>query len=402
MHETYDREIVDRAGRARPPALAPRLGIIGGGQLAKMTAMSGLRLGCDVVILEKNDFSPAATLATHSIVGDWDQPESLVKLAAQVDVVTIENEFVSASALATLEESGYPLFPKAATVAAIQDKLEQKRRLLERGVPLPHFRAIESEDDLSAFAAEFGTPFVLKTRRLGYDGKGNATVRDAASAKAAFATLHRGSGSLYAEAFCPFVRELAVMVVRGRNGEVVAYPVVESRQENHVCRVVLAPAAIDGATAERATRVAIDAVSGFDGIGAFGVELFELADGAILVNELAPRVHNSGHYTIEACLCSQFENHVRAVMGWPLGSPRMTAPAAAMVNLLGERRGIGAARGLDRALAEPGAYVHIYGKAMTGKGRKMGHVTALGGSPSEALAIASRAAAAIRFGGDSE
>jgi 5-(carboxyamino)imidazole ribonucleotide synthase len=239
---------------------------------------------------------------------------------------------------------------------------------------------------------------VLKKRRNGYDGKGNHTLRSAGDIDVAWPQLGGDANALFVEQFCPFTMELAIMLTRSRMGEIAAYPVVETVQRNHICHIVKAPAPIAADMATRAAAIARKAVEAVGVVGTMGVELFLTANGEILVNELAPRVHNSGHYTIEACVCSQFENHIRAVMGWPLGSTAMLAPAAVMINLLGAARGVGTPHGLSAALAIPGAHPHIYGKALSVPGRKMGHLTALGNSLDEALATAQRAASLIHFG----
>ena len=395
MHETYDSEIQKLPA---PKNFPVRLGIIGGGQLARMTAMAAQPLGCEVIVLEKNPFSPAARLSPGSMVGDWSDPATLKKFAEHCDVISLENEFVDAGALAVLEQAGHPVFPSAACIAVTQDKLTQKQALQNAGLAVPNFRAVTSPADVVSAANDFGWPLLLKTRRNGYDGKGNFTVRSAAEVDAGWQALGGGKNELFVEAFFPFVQELAVIVTRGRNGQTVVYPVVETIQRNHVCHVVKAPAAITPDLAARATDMAQRAVAAVGGIGSFGVEMFLAKDGGLAINELAPRVHNSGHYTIEACQCSQFENHVRAVLGWPLGSPALLAPAAVMVNLLGTGKAPGQPRGLENVLGMTGARVHIYGKAMSGAGRKMGHITVLGNSPEAALAIAERAAKEIYFG----
>jgi 5-(carboxyamino)imidazole ribonucleotide synthase len=377
---------------------ATRLGIIGGGQLAKMTALSALQLGCDVIVLERKPDSPAARLATHSIVGDWNDPAQLLELATQVDVVSIENEFLDTKALAILESSGHKLFPRTATLSLIQDKFIQKKTLAKAGLPVPPFAAVANQIELLQQAAKFGWPLVLKTRRNGYDGKGNFTLRSEADIPRAWETLGGGRNELYVEAFCPFERELAIIITRSADGRVAEYPVAETVQRDHICHLVTAPANISPEIAKRAAEKGRHAIEAIGGIGSFGVEMFLTVNGEILVNELAPRVHNSGHYTIEACVCSQFENHARAVLGWPLGSTEMCAPAAAMVNLLGATDGPGDPLGLDNALAVAGAHVHIYGKAHSARGRKMGHVTALGITAAEAIATAERAAQKIMFG----
>jgi 5-(carboxyamino)imidazole ribonucleotide synthase len=375
-----------------------RIAIIGGGQLAKMTALAALELGCDVLVLEKKNAGPAVNLASHLFVGDWNDPADLLKLAEHADVVTLENEFVLADSLAELEKAGHLLFPSSKTVALIQDKFVQKETMEAAGLPLPDFRAVENRDDIKAAAEEFGWPLVIKARHYSYDGKGNATVNDEAEIEDAWQKLDGDNRGLYVEAFCPFAAELAIMITTGRSGEVVAYPLVESVQRDHICHIVRAPAEVADDIRKKATDIARHAVAAIGAVGSFGVEMFLTQKGQVIINELAPRVHNSGHYTIEACECSQFENHVRAVLGLPLGSARMVKPAAVMINLLGSGEGGGYPRGIEKALAIPGAHVHIYGKEKSRPGRKMGHITATGNTVSEAESTAKAAANLIRFG----
>ncbi len=394
MHETCDREILQQSDHHFACA---RLGIIGGGQLARMTALAALPLGCEVSILEQNPLSPAAQLTPLTVTGDWADAKTIRQFAAKVDVITLENEFVDAAILRQLEDAGHKVFPTSASIALTQNKLLQKEALVCAGLPVPDFCAVDSPETLVGAGEKLGWPLVLKTRRNGYDGKGNFTVRSPADIPAAWSALRGDINELLAEAFWRFTKELAVIVTRGRDGATVTYPVVETVQRDHVCHVVQAPASITPELAARATEIALRAVTAVGAVGSFGVELFLSATGEIVINELAPRVHNSGHYTIEACSCSQFENHVRAVLGWPLGSTCLLAPAAVMLNLLGTHRATGRPFGMERALAVPGAHVHLYGKAMCGAGRKMGHVTALGPTVDEAMATARLAANAIHF-----
>jgi 5-(carboxyamino)imidazole ribonucleotide synthase len=395
MHETYYSEIQKLAA---PKHFPVRLGIIGGGQLARMTAIAALPLGVDVVVLEKNPNSPAARLSPDCIVGDWADRQTLKKFAERCDVITLENEFVDAGALAALEEAGHTVFPSAKCIAVTQDKLTQKQALKNSGLAVPNFGAVNSPAEIISAAKGFGWPLLLKTRRNGYDGKGNFALKAEADIAAGWQTLGGGKNELMVEAFFPFVKELATIVTRGRDGTTAVYPVVETIQRNHVCQVVKAPAQISENLAERAATVAKCAIAAVGGIGSFGVEMFLSMDGEIAINELAPRVHNSGHYTIEACHCSQFENHVRAVLGWPLGNPQMVAPAAVMVNLLGTEKTSGQPRGLENALRLAGVRFHVYGKMMSGAGRKMGHITVLGNSVEAAQSIAECAAKEIYFG----
>ncbi len=394
MYETYDKPI-DHLHRH---TTRPRFGIIGGGQLAKMTGMAALQLGCDLFILDRNDYGPAFQLSAESLVGDWDDPQNLIRLASRVHVVSIENEFVSADALQVLEDKGYRVRPGSQSVRLIQDKLVQKETLHKAGLRVPRFAGVQEPQDILKLAGTLNWPVVLKARRNAYDGKGNVTIRTAAEVNEAWQRLDGARRGLYVEEFCDYAKELAVTVVRNDAGQVAEYPVVETIQQNHICRIVRAPAPIAAEVASRARDVARQAIEVMGGVGVFCVELFVTAHGAVLINEIAPRVHNSGHYTIEACVCSQFENHVRAVLGWPLGSTSMRAPAAVMVNLLGEGNGDGTPEGLQHALAIKGAHIHIYGKTSSGIGRKMGHVTAMGNNLKNAEAIALQAADAIHFG----
>jgi 5-(carboxyamino)imidazole ribonucleotide synthase len=386
----------DHAPHLRPlnTIPAPRLGILGGGQLAKMTAAAAANFGCEVVVLERHEDFPAHSLDAHAIIGDWDDPADLLRLAPMVDVVTLENEFVSTDALSVLTEQRFSVWPAVSTMRLVQDKLQQKTAFAAEGLPVPRFADAPNRQA----AKTFGFPQVLKKRRHGYDGKGNATVRNDTELEIAWAHLDGDRNSLYVEEFCSFEMELAIIIARGLDGKLVRYPVVETINREHICHIVKVPAEVPLDLAERAADIAERAVVAVDGIGSFGMELFLSGDGELLINEIAPRVHNTGHYTIEACVCSQFENHVRAVLGWPLGSPAMVAPAAAMVNLLGHGNGLGAPSGFIDALRVPGAHLHVYGKTHSARGRKMGHVTALGQNVAQALGLAEQAADCISFG----
>jgi len=289
--------------------------------------------------------------------------------------------------------------PGSACVGTVQDKLFQKQALAAKELPVPPFVPIDQPSDLPRAAERFGWPLMLKARRDGYDGRGNVLVHSPAEVEAACERLGWPARSLFVEACVPFERELAALVVRGLDGQVASYPVVETQQDPalHICRVVLAPADVPSAVAERAANIARAAVEAVDGSGAFGVELFLLPDQQVWINELAPRPHNSAHYSIEACWTSQFENHVRAVLGLPLGDPRLRAPAAAMVNLLGSGRGPVQHADLAAALAVNQVAVHLYGKTENRPGRKLGHVTAVGPSREQALQAAQAAAARLHL-----
>lgn len=370
------------------------LGILGGGQLGRMTLQAASRLGIDVVIAERFADSPAARLTSQSVVFEhgWDDPNALQQLASLTGVVTLESEFVDWPALQTLEDMGVRVRPTSHCVGVVQDKLLQKQALARAELPVPNFVQIAEPADLVQAGQEMGWPLMVKARRDGYDGRGNVVVRSREEAEPACRQLGWPDRELFTEAFLEFECELASLVVRGLGGEIVQYPVVQTIQDPqlHICREVLAPAPVRAEVAVQAADVARGAVEAVDGVGAFGVEMFLLSDGQVLVNELAPRPHNSAHYTIEACWTSQFENHVRAVLGLALGDASLRASAAVMVNLLGASS---EPVRIEPALSEAHTFVHLYGKAENRPGRKMGHVTALGESVEEAR---ERAQAAVR------
>jgi 5-(carboxyamino)imidazole ribonucleotide synthase len=377
------------------------LGILGGGQLGRMTLQAASTLGIDVIIGDGKPGSPAGRLAQGEVLfnGGWDDDQAISAIASQAPVITLENEFVDAGVLEKLERAGATVLPSPDCVRTVQDKLKQKTAMRDAGIPVPEFRPVNHPDDLQAIGDELGWPIVLKARRDGYDGYGNRKLDSAADAQAACESLGWPDRELFVEQFIPFERELAVIVVRGRDGETINYPVVETRQdpELHICRVVLAPASIPADLAEDVARIARGAVESVGGTGTFGVELFHLSDDRVLVNELAPRPHNSGHYSIEGCVTSQFENHVRAVLGLPMGDPSLREGAAAMVNLLGYGEDMPDFAQYAAALSVPGVHLHNYGKDQSRFGRKMGHITACGSSTEEALERAQRAADQIRM-----
>jgi 5-(carboxyamino)imidazole ribonucleotide synthase len=309
--------------------------------------------------------------------------------------VTYEREQVDTGLLLSLEAEGHVTRPSASTLLWIQDKYVQKTRLRDHGVEVPAFMEIRNSGDLRESARRFGYPFVLKRREGGYDGKGIALVRSADELEK-LKCLVDGT-PMMAEQYIDFISELSVMVACSSDGGLVVYPIAQNVHEGGILKLTIVPADVSAEVESRVRATCQRVMQTIADVGVFCMELFLTTDGHVLVNEIAPRPHNSGHYTIEACACSQFENHVRAVLGWPLGSPALCAPAAVMVNLLGSADGPGTPQGLTAALGVPGAHIHIYGKARAARGRKMGHVTALGTTPEAALAVAQRAADYIRF-----
>jgi len=374
----------------------PTIGILGGGQLGKMMAAEAVRMGAHVRLLSPKDAGPMQAYA-GSRAGDWTDLDVLREFADGCDVITVESEWAPAAEMAEVLPDDTALWPSPDTLDVIKDKGVQKQELAAAGCAVPDFACCRTVQDALGAADEYGYPVVLKQYRGSYDGYGNATVYDAEELRENWPSLAAEDG-LMVEAFAEFERELAVQVARRPGGEQVVYPVAYTEQRDHRCHAVEVPADISDDVRQRAQALAQKSVDVVEGVGLVAVELFEMADGAVLVNELAPRPHNTGHYSIEGCATSQFENHVRAVLDWPLGSPTLRAPHAIMVNVLGQRTGSPAStEGLNDALAVNGAAVHIYGKPDVRDGRKMGHVTVIGEDRDNIRSRAEKAAAAIRL-----
>ena len=349
------------------------VGILGGGQLARMLALAGLPLGLRFRFLDPSPDAVAGHVG-ELVVGAYDDPDALARFVKGVRLVTFEFENVPAAAARwLLEHVAVHPHPRALEVG--QDRLEEKRLFERVGLAVPPYASVATLAEFHHAVAGLGRPCIAKTRRLGYDGKGQRVLRDGTDLTMAFSELTAHSmGGLLVERLVPFDRELSILAVRGTTGATAIYPLVENRHENGMLRLSKAPAArVPAELAREAERVAKAILEALDYVGVLAIELFEHG-GKLLGNELAPRVHNSGHWTIEGSICSQFENHLRAVLGWPLGSTQM-APGglARMVNLVGEEP--------DRGdlLAIAGARVHLYGKAAK-PGRKLGHVTLVGSS----------------------
>ncbi len=354
-----------------------RIGIIGGGQLGKMMTQEAKKMGFFVTILDPTPNSPAGQVADQQIVADFNDEKAIIKVAEQSDYLTFEIENTNGPFLDQLEKSvSCKINPSGKTWRLFQDKLEQKKLFKKAKVPQPKFLSIKKFSDLKVAIKKLKLPLLLKARFDAYDGRGNVLIKKERDIDKAWKKLK--GRKLYAEEFVSFDKELAIMVARSKEGEIEPYPVVETIQKNNICHLVLAPAKISSLVKKRAINLAIRTMKLLKGAGVFGIEMFKTPDDKVLINEIAPRVHNSGHYTIEACITSQFEQHVRAVSGLPLGSTAMIVPAAVMVNILGERQGPVKLEGLEKALAIPGVGVHIYGKRETRPERKMGHITAIG------------------------
>ncbi|KAF9530943.1 phosphoribosylaminoimidazole carboxylase [Crepidotus variabilis] len=366
----------------------------GGGQLGRMLAASASLLNVQVIILDAGQHAPAKqvvaprTPAHEHINGSFTDPVKIRELAAKVDVLTVEIEHVDAVTLETIQaetrERNLAIHPSPFTIQIIQDKFRQKEHLNSRKLPVSDFLAVESSiESIQRAAEKLGLPLMLKSRTLAYDGRGNYALHNLSNAQEALDFL--GDRPLYAEKWVPFVKEIAIMVVRTTSGEVQSYPVVETVHKNNICHLVFAPLRTrDPALTRKATSIAESAVRSFAGAGVFGVEMFLMENGTIFINEIAPRPHNSGHYTIEACETSQYENHLRAILSLPLGSTTLKVPTTAMLNLIGHSSNISDITStVDAALSSPGVSVHLYGKAECRKGRKMGHITIVAESDSQ-------------------
>lgn len=356
---------------AAPAPLPPGavIGIVGGGQLGRMSAIAAARLGYRAHILTSEPDGPAAQVASGCTIGAYDDADALRAFASAVDVVTFEFENVSAEGLDLLA-SLRPVRPSGRILRLSQDRLAEKAFLSEAGIPIAPYRAIDSADEAAAAVEALGGAAILKTTRLGYDGRGQRRVDDAEAARAAFAAL--APKPLVAEAVVDFACELSVMVARGIDGGIAVFDTVQNIHTHHILDLTLAPAPVAPAIADAARALARRIAGGLDLVGLLGVEMFLGADGRLLVNEIAPRPHNSGHLTMDACAASQFEMHVRAVAGLPLPSARRHSDAV-MKNLVGPE----AMAAWPAILATDGLIAHHYGKTEARPGRKLGHVNAL-------------------------
>lgn len=364
------------------------IGVLGGGQLARMLIEAGSRYGFDFHILSKEEDCPAGRITKFETVGDWNDINIVRTFSSQCDVITLENEFIDYHILECIEKSGKKILPGSETIRLIQDKLFQKQTLSRIGVPVAEYCEVASADDIRQFAESYGYPVILKTRTMGYDGKGNACIDDVSEIENAVRKLAE-RGRLMCERYIDFELEIATQAVRTKEGEVKVYPVVETIQEDHICKFVIASAGRFADLQPEVGSICKEILNSMSYVGVMGIEMF-LTGGKILVNELAPRVHNSGHYTIEGCRTSQFENHVRAVSGLPLGPADMKCKAAVMINILGRSVGNVNDGGIDKVASFEDTYLHYYGKKESRPGRKLGHITVTGYNVSELMERAIR------------
>ncbi len=381
--------------------LEKRIGIIGGGQLGKMMVLDAKRLGFEIVTLDPTEDCPSHSISDEHIVASFQDEAAYRALADAVDVITYEFEHIDAHLLSSLEAAGHAVYPTAASLKIIQDKYEQKRHVKASGVLTPDFMKVETTADMKRAGETYGFPYMLKATTGGYDGKGNAVVGGPEEIEEQFAALGAGKVGLMAEKFIDFDREISVLACRGLNGDIVVYPVAENIHVDSILDETLVPARMKAESRDKAMKMAHDIMEIFEGVGMFCTEMFLDRSGEVYLNEVAPRPHNSGHYTIEATLTSQYEQHIRAITGLPLGDVELIRPVA-MKNILGQ--GVtGPARvlGVEKAYEDPDVKVHIYGKKLSKPGRKMGHITAIAETLEDARQAVNRAYQAIRIqGGD--
>lgn len=356
------------------------IGFLGSGQLARMSALEAFRFGMQVAVFtDRTENEPVQFMTPHSYTGSFDDVDDMLAFASICDVITLENEFIDSEVLTLLrEKSGTPVFPAPESFSQIENKLIEKETFRKAGIPVTPYALVTKEEDMVRFGEKHGWPFLLKSSKGGYDGYGNETVRDLNSARNAFKKLGGDRGrEILAEGFVNFTHELAVQVARNETGHVI-YPCCETVQKNHICVAVKSPAPVPLHIQTKAQELALAATEAIDGKGIYAYEFFLTSEGDLLLNESAPRPHNSGHYTIEGTVTSQFENHIRAVCGLPLGSADLLAPHIAMINLLGTDERKARMDGAEKALKETRGHLHFYGKISSKPGRKMAHYTLLG------------------------
>lgn len=363
------------------PVLPGRtIGLLGGGQLGRMFALEARRLGYRVHVFEPQPDSPAGQVGDREVSAAYSDIPALIAFAQDVDVITYEFENIPVSAIEAVAAIT-PVAPRGEVLHICQNREREKTFLRKTGVPCADFTVVNSADSLATALESLGGKGVLKTADFGYDGKGQVRINPGDDSKAAWAALNAPRGVL--EAWVSFEKELSVVAARGADGEIAVFPVVENVHVNHILDLSLIPARVPAASAQSAIDIAGQLVRALDVVGLLAVEFFLLSDGSVIVNEMAPRPHNSGHFTFDACVTSQFEQQLRAVCGLPLGSVELLRPAA-MKNILGDIWANGEPD-WAAALTDPNVKLHLYGKTNARPGRKMGHLCALGNSLDEAM-----------------
>lgn len=362
------------------------LGIIGGGQLGKMMGLEARRMSINLAYLDPEINCPASTISDQMIVSDFKDEKAIIELAKKSDVLTYEIELANSSVLKGLESRGYVVHPASQVLYTIQNKIRQKKFLRDNRIPVPDFEEVISIEQAKKICKEFCYPLVLKACEDSYDGRGNFLIKSPSDVERGI-QYFKGRRCMI-EKFIHFSKELSVMVARNFQGQIVSFPVVQNIHINNILDTTIAPADINRAVESEAKLIAEKVVQSLRGVGVFGIEMF-LECNELLINEIAPRPHNSGHYSIEACSISQFEEHIRAILGLPLIKPRLMTPAV-MKNILGIPNYVGAYsfKGIDKALSIPGLKLHFYGKKFTKPQRKLGHFTITAEKIEEALSRA--------------
>jgi 5-(carboxyamino)imidazole ribonucleotide synthase len=363
------------------------IGIVGGGQLGKMMILDAKRLGLRVVTFDPSPDCPSASISDELIIGSFNDEKAYHALAKASDIITSEFEHINVSHLEAIKKNGAKVFPAVASLKIIQDKFTQKQALADVNIPVPAFEKVENLEELQVYFAKNPQAFMLKARCGGYDGKGNFLIKGEEFIAEGFNALGGNAGkTLMAEELIHFTRELSVIATRSQTGEIAIYPIAENVHVNSILDTTTVPASeISEDLQQKISEVAKNVMDCFKGVGTFCVELFiDDNNGDVWVNEVAPRVHNSGHYTIEACRVSQFENHIRAIVGLGLGSTELLVGGVMMKNIIGKSNANASYTGIEEAYTfSPNVNMHVYGKTLSGKGRKMGHFTVTGKSVEE-------------------
>jgi 5-(carboxyamino)imidazole ribonucleotide synthase len=375
------------------------VGIIGGGQLGKMIALEAKRMALKICILDPCRCCPASSVSDELIVADFKDERAIRNLASKSDVITFEIELANSEPLIELASKNRNLVnPSPDTLRIIQNKFKQKTFLKENFLKVPAFALVNSEENLFDLCEAYGFPVILKSCQDSYDGRGNYLIRSKADISKAFSYFIGEKRQLMLEEFVKFRQEISIMVARNASGQITSFPVVENIHKDHILNLTIVPARVSERIANKARKMAEKTLAALKGAGIFGIEMFVTDEDEVMINEIAPRPHNSGHYTIEACSISQFEQHLRAILDLPLSEPRLLCPAAVMLNVLGPENYIGpyAISGLRKLFAIPGLKLHIYGKKISKPRRKLGHITLVGDSLEEILLRANMAKKTIK------
>jgi 5-(carboxyamino)imidazole ribonucleotide synthase len=361
-----------------------KIGIIGGGQLGKMIAQEAKRMFLSITILDPNRDCPASTVCDKLIVADFKDEEKIYELAKNCDIITYEIELGNSKALKNLESKNYPIFPSPHSLYIIQNKFRQKIFFKENNLPVTEFTKISSQDDLSHAATKFGYPIMLKASEESYDGRGNYLIKSKDDIPIAYSYFQ--NRDIFTEKFVDFKMEISIMVARNKEGQIESFPIAENIHKNNILDTTIVPANISSKVQDDAKLIAEKVMNCLNDVGLFGIEMFVSKSDEVFINEIAPRPHNSGHYSIEGCSISQFEQHIRAILNLPLSKPKLLRPTV-MKNILGPANFKGNYKfiGLSHLLSIPFTKIHIYGKQLTAPGRKLGHITCTGETLDEAI-----------------